>query len=264
MMEPFSPEYFDSLYEELKTMQVPLDADPIQYGPKRLNDRTSMARNYATRCEGIQLTISQELQRRKRTLRGLKTQYDLLFKDLLANDVDVRSGKNVADRNATATMKLRDQFQEIDELEGRVQDLEMFLMVVKTKRGDLKDIQSRIRDQKSLVEDEIGLGGKWGQKTPNRDPVARELPTGSETVSDLAMIAYQAAGLSYEAAKELSNTLTPEVVDGALEDDSLLGDADEVVPNNSNEVDLDKILTEVVETTTNTKEDDDFLSLLDP
>lgn len=259
-MEPFSPEYFDSLYEDLKTMQVPLDADPILYGPKRLNDRMSLARNYASRCEGIQLDISQELQRRKRTLRGLQTQYELLMKDMLANDVDVRSGKSVADRNATATMKLRDHLSEIDDLEGRVQDLEMFLMVVKTKRADLKDIQSRIKDQKSLVEDEIGLGGKWGQQTPRVDPTPRGLATGDDTVEDLAMMAYQSAGMSYDAAKELSRNLhiTPEVIEDALETVDELDSEDPVQPPTQQET-IDDLLNMVVET--KSEPDDDLSSM---
>lgn len=260
-MEPFSPEFFDSLYEELKTMQVPLDADPILYGPKRLNDRMSLARNYASRCETIQLEISQELQRRKRSLRGLKTQYDLLFKDLLANDVDVRSGRNVADRNATATMKLKDRHTEIDELDSRVQDLEMFLMVVKTKRSDLKDIQSRIKDQKSLVSDEIGLGGRWGQQTAPIDPAKPRDLKGNETLDELKMIAYQVAGMSLDAAKELSR-LTPEVIVEALDTDSptelFTGE-----PTNSpiHRESVDALLEMVVENKSS-EDTDDFSELL--
>jgi hypothetical protein len=41
------------------------------------------------------------------------------------------------------------------------------LVVVRTKRADLKDISSRLRDQLKICQEEINLGGRWGLRGPS-------------------------------------------------------------------------------------------------
>ena len=53
-------------------------------------------------------------------------------------------------------MKLQCDIAEIDDL----------MTVVKAKRSDLRDTQSRLRDQIKLCHDEISLGSRWGDKKP--------------------------------------------------------------------------------------------------
>jgi putative protein kinase ArgK-like GTPase of G3E family len=53
-------------------------------------------------------------------------------------------------------MRLQCDIAEIDDL----------MTVVKAKRSDLRDTQSRLRDQIKLCHDEISLGSRWGDKKP--------------------------------------------------------------------------------------------------
>lgn len=168
MTEPVfpTPEEIDSIYADLQSMTIVLDADPIQFGPKRLNMKTATCRNHLNRIEILYLQYSNFLQKAKRMLLREKTSYDLALKNLLANDPEVRNNRNVIDREAMAVMKLREQKEQIDELEIVVADIEAVLTIIRAKRIDLKDVQGRLKDQLRLVESEIRLGSRWGSDAP--------------------------------------------------------------------------------------------------
>jgi hypothetical protein len=154
----------ESVFRRLSGMEVPLDFDPLQFGPKRLNGKVACARGMLTECEGVYLKVSLWLQKYRAAHRTLEMEMDLAKKHLYANDPEVRSGRNVADRDALATMKLRDQARSLSAVAQSQADLEAMLTVVKAKRADLKDVQGRIRDQMKLCHEEISLGGRWGTK----------------------------------------------------------------------------------------------------
>jgi hypothetical protein len=147
-------------------MEVELDGDPLQFGPKRLNGKIATARGMLTECERIYLHVSQLLQNFKTSHRTLELEFDIDKKHLYANDPEVMAGRNVADRDAIATGKLLEQARELNNLAKSLSNLEAVLSVVKSKRADLKDLQGRIRDQIKLCHEEIGLGAKWGSKPP--------------------------------------------------------------------------------------------------
>jgi len=163
-----APERIDSLYEALKAMQVDLDADPLELGPKRLNEKIAACRGMLSRCEKIFLDVSQSLHYYKRELRRTTADFKLAIRELLTNDPEVRAGRNVTDREAIATTKLRNEAEEIDRLTSCVEELETVQMVIRTKRTDLKDIQGRLRDQLKVCQEELGLGGHWGRSMPPR------------------------------------------------------------------------------------------------
>ena len=154
----------ESVFRRLSTMEVALDSDPLQFGPKRLNGKVAEARGMLTECEGVYLKVSLWLQKYRAAHRTLAMEMDLAKKHLYANDPEVRAGRNVADREALATMKLRDQARSLSAVAQSQEDLEAMLTVVKAKRADLKDVQGRLRDQMKLCHEEISLGGRWGSK----------------------------------------------------------------------------------------------------
>jgi hypothetical protein len=229
-----SVEVVDSIFSMLSEMAVHLDDDPLQFGPKRLNGKIAEARGMLTECESIFLKVSQWLQKYRRTHRTLNTEMDLAKKDLYANDPEVRAGRNVADRDALATMKLRDQAQQLALVAQSQADLEAVLTVIKAKRADLKDVQARIRDQIKLCHDEIGLGARWGSRpdpgtqapdldaSPNVDKQTlkdlHEMFTGDRSLEpDLAVV----VGSSVEAVHEEPPTLPETEVDDSAADDLL-------------------------------------------
>jgi len=178
------PARIDGLYSALGEMQVELDADPLELGPKRMNEKIAQCRGMLSRCETIFLSVSQDLYRYKRSLRAATADFQLRRHDLMANDPEVRMGRNVADREAVVGTKLRTEQEEITRLTACTEDLETVIIVVKTKRADLKDIHGRLKDQLKVCQEELGLGGRWGKKLPPSVTKRAPDPAGDE-VNDL-------------------------------------------------------------------------------
>ena len=155
------------IYDRLADMEVSLDADPLAFGPKRLQEKMAQCRKCLSETERIFLDISQAMHRAKRNLRAKKAALDLSTKFLYAEDPEVRSGRNIADRDAFAAIKLKDEWMEVHSCEQLVQDIEAVLIVIKAKRSDLRDTQGRLRDQLRLCQQELDLGGRWGSRRPN-------------------------------------------------------------------------------------------------
>jgi hypothetical protein len=163
--KPFD-DFADAIYTEMAGMDVQLDPDPLQFGPKRLNQKTALLRKYLSRLEAIFLDLSQQQARHKRKLRAAQFLLDQHRKDLFANDPHVRAGRAVSERTAIADGMLIAEVREVEEHQNAVEDLETILGLVKVKRIDLKDVQGRLRDQLKICQEEIGLGARWGSKSP--------------------------------------------------------------------------------------------------
>jgi len=154
--------YGRRIFSALNEMEVSLDADPIAHGPKRMNAKIAVCRNHLDRCQQIYLQMSSDLHALNRAMRQKKVEFDLQLQDMLTNDPETRAGRSVRDREAVATMKLRNEREEMALIESSISDLDAVMVVVKAKRDDLKDTLGRIRDQLKLCQEEIGLGGRWG------------------------------------------------------------------------------------------------------
>lgn len=157
-------ETIDTIFDELSKMEVELDENPIIYGPKRLNGKIAEARKFQTKCEGLFLKVSKWLQKYKAGVRAAQLSLDLSKKHLFTNDPEVRAGRNLADRDAIASMKLKDEVEAVSVASSTMEDLESILVVIKSRKGDLRDVQSRIKDQIRLCQEEISLGSRWGNK----------------------------------------------------------------------------------------------------
>lgn len=156
--------YTTAIFTSLMGMDVPLDDDPLAYGPKRLNGKVALCRGYLDRCQRIYLQVSTDLHALNRHIRSLKVEFDLQIQDMFVNDPETRAGRNVRDREAIATMKLRGPREDMAAVESSIQDLDSVLAVVKAKRDDLRDVQGRIRDQLKLCQEELNLGSRWGSR----------------------------------------------------------------------------------------------------
>ena len=161
-----SAEYIDKVFSALGSMEVLLDENPLDYGPRRLNNKVAEARRMLSDTENIFLSVSKAIQKYRSAHRSAQTQLNLEKKSLMANDPETRAGRNLATQDAIASMKLRGQVEEVEVLQATLEDLDTLITVIKSKRSDLKDIQGRIRDQIKLCQEEIGLGSRWGSKPP--------------------------------------------------------------------------------------------------
>ncbi len=228
----------DAVFSILSKMEVELDEDPLQFGPKRLNSKVAETRRLLTDCESLFLKVSQWLQKYRAAYRTLEVELDLEKKQLFANDPEVRAGRNVADRDALATMKLREKAQAISKVAQTQADLESLLTVVKAKRVDLKDLQTRLKDQINLCREEIALGGKWGSKS---SPEASKVDLDSapnvdkKTLRDLQnmFLGTGVAELDVSIASPSSDSLqTPTTSDGVVSDASEESEESEDSPDN--------------------------------
>lgn len=157
--------YIDRIYERLTEMDVQLDADPIEFGPSRLNYKTSEVRGHLSSTEKIFMEVSHNLQKIKRDLLIRQTEYNIEQTQLIANDPHVRSGRSQKEREALAATRLVHIQSKINDLTLSAHDLEDLMTVIKAKRTDLKDLQGRLRDQLKLCQEQIALGQRWGSKT---------------------------------------------------------------------------------------------------
>ena len=181
----FSQADADVVYDELGDLHASLDADPLAFGPKRLNGKVAKVRGMLDRCERIFLDVAQRLHQAKREMRLESTAMTLAKMNLFANDPETRAGRSVGDREAIATGKLKVEVVQVNHLELMVQDLEAVLMVVKAKRSDLRDTQGRLRDQIRLCQEEIGLGNHWGSKSPKGKPGPDLTPSPVDGTTDI-------------------------------------------------------------------------------
>lgn len=211
-----TPEVVESVFVRLGAMEVILDADPLEYGPRRLNLKIAEARGHLSRTERMYLQVSQWLQQYRKANRGLQADFDLQMQDLLANDPEVRAGRNVKDRDAVATMKLRTEKEELAAQEIALQDLEAVMTVIKAKRADLKDTQARLRDQIRLCGEEIGLGGRWGSRAalgvdvPDLDAAPHVDATTMRDLQDMFAGVGDMEAPAPEEAEHTATTMSPE------------------------------------------------------
>lgn len=158
----FDTGHIDRIYEEISSMAVDLDDDPIRYGPKRINAKVAHAKKLVSRCTELEIALSRDLNNLNRKLRAAQADLELAMQGLFTTDPEVRAGRSVKDREAIATMKLRDESMLVRLVEQAVEEVKSAILVVKTQKADLKDTQSRLRDQIRLIHEEISLGSMWG------------------------------------------------------------------------------------------------------
>lgn len=236
-----SGDYIDGLFTEMEGMSVDLDDDPMEYGPRRLSAKVAETRHHLARCEQLSLQVGRLLQQYRRAFRSLQLDFDLQMKHLLANDPEVRAGRNVADRNAIATVKLSDVQEQISNHEIVIQDLEAVNISIKSKRSDLKDIQTRLRDQMRLCQEEVGLGGRWGDRKPSEVSISSAPLLDPKALDELASLNPKGAEIHFDPDQLLISD------PGLEEEDPEQEDLIEEAPEISSVEDFDALLDEVPE-----------------
>lgn len=156
--------YIEDSYKSLSNLEILLDADPIQFGPKRLNNKIQITRDALSTIDKLFIELSQKIQLAKRELLVCNTLFRASRANLLTFDAEVRAGRSAAEREAEVEVKLKDMVTEKNILEQNLAELENLMVVVKAKKSDLKDVRSALREQVTLVHDEIKhLNARWGE-----------------------------------------------------------------------------------------------------
>lgn len=156
--------YIDSIYDKLKTMEVELSVDPLPLGPKSIQMKIAVSRNMLTQVQRTIIDLSHKIHVIRRELRNVEAQIEMKMSYMLSTDKDVIGCKSVKDREAMAYTKMGDEIRKRLKFSNAEFELDSVLTVVKVKEKDLRDVLARLRDQMKLCQDEISLGGRWGER----------------------------------------------------------------------------------------------------
>jgi hypothetical protein len=227
----FDQEFISRIFSALSEMEMTLDENPLQFGPRRLNSKVATARDMLTETEQIYNQITHLLQLYKRAHRSSEQLVNFEVENLLANDPEVRSGRNLETSKAIARVKIRSagEYEDPSIYQTVIEDLIAVLSVVKAKRADMKDLQARLRDQIKLCHEEIGLGERWGSKpppgakVPSLDTTTQEARTTVKELREMFLKEAQASGEDPEEAPE-SQVQGQEAPEPKPGDPSSLGD----------------------------------------
>ena len=187
----------EEIFEYISDANIELDPDPIRRGPKYLNSMVAKTRNLTNEVQKFERESSKVKMRLERKLYKLEAEYELRYNDLLANDPTVRSKTSVRDREAAANSYLSQLRQDIAELNIQITDMGHVQTVIKSKLKELKSVNSDIRLQMKLIEDEISLGNYWGDQSDDGQHHIEP-----EEVDLDAEIPANHFGRSYEQARE--------------------------------------------------------------
>lgn len=194
-------EWIESIYDRMGDMEVLLDDDPLAYGPANLQKKIEQVRTHLSVVERVYIDARAKESRIKRSHRRLSSTVELATNMLLANDPHVMAGTSTTDRNARAMVKLAEEHEELHRLSDCLADIDEALNVVRSKKADLKDIASRLRDQMKLCSEQKWLGETWGSK---RDD-APDLKPGQRLTDKLL-------GASQEELDRMINRNQPDVM----------------------------------------------------
>lgn len=255
-----------SIHDSLRSMpDVRLDPDPLASGPQAMNNKRAQISNLLGRCTAIELQLLEDHGWYKRQLTREQAKYRLLYTDLIAHNPHVRAGRSEADRKAAADVILADQVTQIDELVLAVEDLERLILVVKTKKADLKNLQSQLREQMKTCEHELSLGARWGQKgftmftdavrsedLDSVDDLIRQADETVETKEEASLLDFLGEPIETEDMNPsdlLPGTSSSEEVSGFFQN---LGEEEEKPaavdsPSTPQDVDLDDLLNGLVD-----------------
>lgn len=154
-------QYIDEVYKRLDQLFVPLDENPLEFSPGRLSEKVAKTRSAIDIISNIEIQLNRYLLVTQREARSASSKIELKKNAMLASDPTVRKERSAKMQESVALAKLASELKDLKVLEGRVEDLKQVLFVVKSKRQDLRDTESRLRDQIGLCKDEIKLGSKW-------------------------------------------------------------------------------------------------------
>tara|TARA_B100000963_G_scaffold115571_1_gene100651 strand:- start:1035 stop:1868 length:834 start_codon:yes stop_codon:yes gene_type:complete len=238
----YDDDYAMDIYEKLGNMEVDLDPDPLEYGPLRLNGKIARCRQYQQACQKHEIQLSQLSARLSSLLRQAEADYELQKGSLLMNDVTVRSGRSLPEREAFADRKLLKERRLIGDVKHAQESVTMLLRVTKAKKADLKDCSARIRDQYKIIQEAIACeGARWrNKKQPKVDLKPNEASSSVQVGKDpeqvLDSIVDTITQLQDEEETQETQDVSPKTNVIALRDDEMDGFLDDLLEDEDTSV----------------------------
>lgn len=173
------PERIESIYDQLATLVIELDADPSSKGPAYLQDLISKTRGYLNRTSLLIHEVHREQHQLERQLAAQETAFQASSDELLADDARVTRLPSIDDRKAMINLLLKDDRTKIQDLKRQLKELGFVEKAVRHRHKELDNTVSSIRMQKSLIDTEIRTGAAYGDETDT----SRGNAYGSEDIS---------------------------------------------------------------------------------
>ena len=159
------PKRVDEIYEQMGKFSIELPSDAWVLGPKHIHEMISLTRGYTNSVSHVLQEILQEKQNLDRSKHALEAVFRMEADRLLVEDDRVKRAPNIADREATVNLILRERRTEIQLLEGQLLDLSYVEKAVRHRYNELKSTMSDIRAQRALIRDAIDTGSFYGDET---------------------------------------------------------------------------------------------------
>jgi len=145
--------------DELKGLtDISLPEDVTTTGISQINKALSQiqANNSKATCLAVEAVLDLKDKKKKKSV--LRTKYEVKRDMLLANDEDVKKGKNAAERDATVNGKLKEEIVDSEKAEIEYNDAQMILSAVEYVLSSLKATKELTGHQLNVIQKEIDLG----------------------------------------------------------------------------------------------------------
>jgi NifU-like protein involved in Fe-S cluster formation len=157
MLEFQSLPDFVAEIQELKQMIVELDSDPDQ-NIGNLNALYAKVQGYLSRVAEILIEMHEALREARKAASGYKTAYALERAKLLSTSIEIQQLKNQSLQEAAVMTQLRSLFEQKEQAERDVDDLELLIKITQQKMDDLDKLNTNLSRQQKVVETLIGIG----------------------------------------------------------------------------------------------------------
>lgn len=137
-----------------------LDISTLQVlSPSGLQSQFNSLTRHLSECQNILTDLQTRSMHAKKRARTLQMALKLATRFLLKEDPEVRSGRSLMDREATAMVKLRSEWVNLQHAQQEVDNFGAALLMAQDRLRLLKDRRATLRDQKDLLQAELYIGG---------------------------------------------------------------------------------------------------------
>jgi len=142
----------------LNTIKVDMADDPILVGGfKYINHKLAEIHGFFEPLNRYMIEVAIAIRDVGKQLNIAQRTFEFEMAEKLANDTDVRDQKSYADREALAKSMLKNNLDEIQDLEQQLHNLKQFERILKLKSSNLQRINRDIRLQERALSTDLRL-----------------------------------------------------------------------------------------------------------
>ena len=149
----------NELFDQLRVLpSIALPEDATEEGFKKINQVLVLIGEINDKATSIAINATQEAAGLRVKRNVLKAKYDLAKADLLANDEDVKGGKNQSERESVADVKLKAERVDFEKADAGYRDIESLLAACDFTLSNAKMQKELAGHKLNISQREIELG----------------------------------------------------------------------------------------------------------